>query len=52
MIEKLWIALAWKLPRRLAYWAAVRVGSSATLPPFGSQVVPELTVVDALRRWE
>ena len=52
MIEKITIWIAWLLPRRLAYWCAVRVHAHATLPPYGSQVVPELMAMDALRRWE
>lgn len=41
MIEKLTIWIAWKLPRRLVMWCAVRVHAHATLPPYGDQVVPE-----------
>ncbi len=51
MTEKFWIWLAWKLPKRLAYWATVRVGAEATMPPYGNQIVPELTVMTALERW-
>ena len=49
MTEKLWITLAWLLPKRLAYWATVRVGAKATAPP--DQIAPELTVLTALERW-
>lgn len=42
--------LAWWMPKRVAYWCAVRVGAEATrIAP--SQVVGELTVLDALRVW-
>lgn len=52
MIEKLLIKVAWILPRRLAYWCAIRVGAHATMGSFGDQCVPELTLMDALKRWE
>ncbi len=44
-----WVAR--RLPENLVYWCAVRLGARATLPPYGDQVVPELTLVDALERW-
>lgn len=50
--EKLCKWAAWRLPRRLAYWAAVRVAAHATTGEHGDTVVPELTAVEALRRWE
>ena len=49
MKEKLAIWMAWHLPRSLVYWCAVRVGAAPSL--YGDQVVPELTVRDALKRW-
>lgn len=52
MTERFWTWFAWKLPKRLAYWCTIRVCSAATLPPYGDQVVPELTAMDALKRWE
>jgi len=52
MSEKICTWLAWKLPRRVVYWASVRLGSSATVQPWENQVVPELTVAEALNRWE
>lgn len=50
--ERLAIWLAWKMPRLLAYWCAIRVASHGTTGRFSAQVVPELTVMDALRRWD
>jgi hypothetical protein len=52
-MEKFWMWVAWRLPRRLAYWCAVRVAAFATTGVYGEGVaVPDLTVMDALRRWE
>jgi len=44
--------LAWKLPKRVAMWAAVRVGAHATTGKYSSQIVPKLTFLEALNRWE
>jgi hypothetical protein len=44
--------LAWALPRRAVYWAAIRVIAHATQGKWGSTEVPTLTAMDALRRWE
>ena len=52
MKEKILMWLAWKLPRSLVYWAVIRVLAHATTGGYGNTVVPELTVADALRRWE
>ena len=51
MIERFHMWLAWRLPRRLAYWAAIRVGAHATQGQYSDQVVPELGFMDALKRW-
>ena len=50
MIEKLCIWLAWKMPRQLVYWCAIRLNAHATAA--GYETVPELTVMDALKRWD
>ena len=46
-----WITIAWMLPNKLVYWCAIRVGAHAVTGGHGSQVVPDLTLVDALTRW-
>jgi len=51
MLEKIWMWLAWKLPRPLVMWAAIRLGSEATTGKYSRQVVPELTFLEALNRW-
>ena len=50
--EKFMLWFVWKLPRKLVMWCAVRVGAHATTPPYGDTVVPELTFLDALKRWD
>jgi len=44
--------IAWKLPRRLVMWCAIRLIAHATQGAFGNQEVPELTAMDALSRWD
>ena len=48
MVER----IAWLLPRKIVYWAAIRLGSYGTAGKYSHQVVPELTFMDALSRWE
>ena len=52
MIEKFYQWLAFKLPRRLVYHCAIRLGANATVGKYSSQVVHELNFLDALERWE
>lgn len=52
MREKLLIFIAWHLPRSLVAWCAIRLGAHATQGQYSSQVVPELTFMDALKRWD
>jgi len=55
-MEKVWIWLAWRLPRRLVYWCVIRV---ATHEPTGLsrkdfiawEMVPDRRFVDGLRLW-
>ena len=51
MPERIARKAAWLLPRSIAYWAAIRVGAEATTGEWSSQVVPELTFMDAIKRW-
>jgi hypothetical protein len=52
MREKLTMWLAFRLPRRLVMWCAVRLGAHATQGRYSSQVVPDLLFMDALKRWD
>ena len=49
--EKITMALAWALPRKIVYWCAIRVIAHATQGKYGLTVVPDLTAMEALRRW-
>jgi hypothetical protein len=50
--EKLILWAVWKLPRGLVYQSAIRVIANATTGQWKNQIVPELTAMDALDRWE
>ena len=52
MSEKIWIWLAWKLPRSLVYWAAIRLGAHATQNQWENESPPDLLMMDALKRWK
>jgi hypothetical protein len=52
MKDKVWMWLAWKLPRELVKWAAVRLMAHGTQGAYETTVVPELTCIEALNRWE
>jgi hypothetical protein len=49
-MDRFWMWLAWKLPRRLAYWATVRVGADASFK-LPHQDVSSITIMSALQRW-
>jgi hypothetical protein len=44
--------IAWLLPAGVVYWCAIRVVAHATTGIYGGTVVPDLTAMDALKRWE
>lgn len=44
--------IVWRLPRSIVMWSTIRVISNATTGPYANQVVPELTAMEALRRWD
>lgn len=52
MKEKILTWIVWHLPKKLVMWCAVRVGVHATTGDYSNQVVPDLTFMDALKRWE
>ena len=52
MKEWLLLKLAWGLPRELVYWCAIRLAANATTGKYSATVVPELSMMDALQRWD
>jgi hypothetical protein len=54
-VKKIWEwfawRIAWRLPNRLAYYAAVRVHCHGTVGKYGQTIMSELTGMDALDRF-
>ncbi len=50
--ERVLMWIAWHLPRSLVKWCYVRVGAHATTGKHGHTVVPDLSMMDALKRWD
>jgi hypothetical protein len=50
--EKLLIKFVWHLPRELVMWCYIRVAAHATTGKHANTVVPELRMMDALKRWD
>jgi len=49
--EKVLVFIAWHLPKSVAMWAYIRVGAHATTGEYSDTIVPELGMMEALRRW-
>jgi len=43
--------IAWLLPKKIVYWAAIRLITHATTGKYSDVVVPELTAMEALDSW-
>lgn len=50
--ERMFMWVAWMMPRKIAYWCAVRVMVHATQGEWSDQEVPALLAIDTLQRWE
>ncbi len=50
--EKFIMWLVWRLPKRLCYWCGIRMCSHATTGEYSNTVVPELGMMDMLKRCE
>ena len=50
--ERLMLWFVWRLPRTLVKWCFIRVAAHATTGDYESTVVPELSMMDALQRWD
>lgn len=50
--EAVIIWIAWHLPHKVVHWAAIRLMAHATQGIHRHQIVPGLTIMDALGRWD
>ena len=44
--------LVWRLPKVVVMWCYIRVGAHATTGQYGNTVVTDLTMMEALKRWD
>ena len=52
MLDRFWMWLAWKLPKRLVYWATIRCGAYATTGEHSDTDVPAMPFMSVLKRWK
>ena len=52
MKEKICRWLLWQLLWKICYFAMIRIAAYATQGQWSTTVIPDLTVMDALPRWE
>ena len=51
MFDKIYCWLAWKLPKNLVKWCAVRLMTNASVGKHSSMVMSEITCIQALQAW-
>ncbi len=52
MAEKIFIWIAWRLPKTLVMWCGFRIAAHATAGKFGHEAPDDVSVMDAMKRWE
>ncbi len=50
--SKRWLWLAHRMPKKLVYFCTIRLWAYATCGKYENTIVPKLTFMDALERWE
>lgn len=50
--EKVLQFIAWRMPRKLVMWCAVRLIAHATTGRWGHELTPECKALTALQRWD
>ena len=50
--ERLVMWVAWHVPGWLAYWCFIRVAANATTGEWGGSVPHDVSIMEALRRWD
>ncbi len=51
-VERLWFKLAWFIPRKLVYFAVIRLWANATQGQWSHVAAPDVTVSEAIERWQ
>jgi len=52
MIDRIFMRIAWLLPKRLVFWCSIRLGVYATSGDYRETEVPTLLFMEALERWK
>jgi hypothetical protein len=52
MEDKICEWIAYKFPRRVVYFCAIRLGAETTTGKFSNTIVPEVEFMTCLKRWE
>ena len=52
MKDKFYSWLSYRLPKKLVYFCVIRLMTFATTGKYSNTIVPELSGMDALERWE
>ena len=52
MIEKLYQWIAWKLPKRIAFWCFMRLCAHATQGKYGNDTPTNMTWETIIKRWK
>jgi hypothetical protein len=50
--EKTLLYIVWKLPKEIVYWSFIRVSAHATTGQYGKHNPHDVSIMDALERWE
>ena len=50
--HRFWLWLAYRMPRELAYWCAVRIWDHAIKKAAKDEYLFDMTVIDMMIRWE
>jgi len=50
-MDKIYIWIAWHLPKVVVKWCAIRMSAFATRGLYSSMDVSDLRIIDALDRW-
>ena len=52
MKDKILMSVVWKLPKSIVYFCAIRLVAYATTGKYSRTIVPELSAMDAIKRWD
>jgi cytochrome c-type biogenesis protein CcmH/NrfF len=51
-LEQVLVWIIWRLPRRIVYWAAIRLMAHATTAVYPTRTPDGVTILEALDAWD